>query len=670
MAAQTKVDQTERFVSLLVTLLQAPRRGLTKAQLRHAIDGYRDLDDKNFESKFERDKAHLRELGIEITADAGAANDSFYESGALYRVDPGQTQIPEIAFTSQETMALTLAARLWADPGFGGAAGRALARLTSADALAVDASPFAARLTVGESVLTPLTHAALRGEPVAFAYRKVTGEESVRRVAPWGLGSRFGLWYLIAFDLERRQERMFRLSRIVSAIDATDAVGTPPRPAGFSARDYLARLSPREATTTARVRLAAGRGQDLRAAAVRIGSSPREGFDEVEFDYHDAEATSERLASLGADVEVTGPAELRDAVVRRLTGALAAQTGAVPEYSLKKTVGAGRSSGVAMAARALSIVAFVQHRGTAGRAEIREHFGISEHTLTTDLQRISLLGPDDISLGTRIDLDFEADPVQISTPPELEAPLVLSLTEAFVMVIGLRMLSQVPGTSTEAAVSALAKLEEATEHLPVLDAIALQSRADDDPELSGAIKRAVAEHRALAIDYYSPTRDEVTARTVEPVRFLESGPTAYVQAYCRERRGMRLFRLDRIVGHAQSEETFTPGERHAAEARDLSRNLYAPQDDDGAVVLAFASRLDGLLRDYSPSRVAAGRGAEKDLRMGEVRVAGSTHVHRLVAAHGGDVFVTEPQELARETGAWLRRALKAYSIDTESGNAT
>lgn len=671
MTAQTKVDQTERFVSLFVTLLQAPRRGLTKAQLRHAIDGYRGLDDKNFDSKFERDKAHLRELGIEITTEenTSASADSFYESGVLYQLDPTRSQIPAITFTSQEAMALALASSLWSDPSFGGAAGRALARLTSAGSFDVGSSRFATRLTVGEAVLTPLTQAALRGEPVCFSYRNVAGEESLRRVAPWGLGSRFGLWYLIAFDLARRDVRMFRLSRIVSAIEPTEAVGVQPRPEGFSARDYLSRLSPDEATTTAHVRLARGRGQDLRAIASRVEPSAMPGFDDVDFDYHDAEATSGRLAGLGADAQVTGPPELRDAVVRRLKGALAAQSAPRPDYTLKKTVASGRSSGVAMAARTLSIVAFVQHRGSASRAEIREHFGISESTLTNDLQRISMLGPDDISLGTRIDLDFEADPVQISTPPELDAPLVLSLTEAFVMVVGLRMLAQVEGSATEAAVAALAKLEAATTHLPVLDAIDLQARADDDSELSGAIKRAVAEQRTLTIDYYSPTRDEITSRTVEPVRFLESGPTAYVQAYCRERQGMRLFRLDRIFGHASAAETFEIDERHTVDAQDLTRHLYSPQDDDGSVVLAFASRLDGLMRDYAPARAAAGRGGHKDLRMGEVRIAGSTHVNRLVAEHGGDVFVVEPESLAADTEAWLGRALSLYSIDTESGNA-
>ncbi|RZU61403.1 helix-turn-helix transcriptional regulator [Zhihengliuella halotolerans] len=671
MTAQTKVDQTERFVSLFVTLLQAPRRGLTKAQLRHAIDGYRGLNDKNFDSKFERDKAHLRELGIEITTEenAGASSDSFFESGVLYRLDPTRSQIPAIQFTSQEAMALALASSIWSDPNFGGAAGRALARLTSTGSFDVDSSRFTARLTVGEAVLTPLTQAALRGEPVSFAYRNVTGEESLRRVAPWGLGSRFGLWYLIAFDLERREVRMFRLSRIVSAIEATAAVGVPPRPEGFSAREYLSRLSADEATTTARVRLAHGRGQDLRATATRVGASEIPGFDDAEFAFHDAEATAGRLAGLGPDAEVIGPPELRDAVVRRLHGALAAQSAPLPDYALKKTVATGRSSGVAMAARALSIVAFVQHRGSASRAEIREHFGISESTLTTDLQRISMLGPDDISLGTRIDLDFEADPVQISTPPELEAPLVLSLTEAFVMVVGLRMLAQVEGTVTKAAVAALTKLEEATKHLPVLDAIDLQSRAEDDLELSGAIKRAVAEQRTLTIDYFSPARDEITGRTIEPIRFLESGPAAYVQAYCRERQGIRLFRLDRIFGHALTEETFELGDRHSVDTHDLTRNLYTPQDDDGAVVLAFAARLDGLLRDYAPTRVAAGHGEHQDFRMGEVRIAGSAHAHRLVAEHGGDVFVAGPQTLAAETAAWLRRALSIYSIDSESGNA-
>ncbi|GAB3655507.1 hypothetical protein GCM10027591_11040 [Zhihengliuella somnathii] len=350
--------------------------------------------------------------------------------------------------------------------------------------------------------------------------------------------------------------------------------------------------------------------------------------------------------------------------MRRLRGAVEAQSAPTPSYTLKKTIPAGRSPGTLMAARALSIVAYVQQHGTVSRAELCREFGITESLLTSDLKRISFLGPEDVSMGFRLDVDYEADPVQISVPPEFSAPLTLSLNEALVVVVGLRLLAASEDAQTPAASSALTKLKAATNHLPVLDAIDLRPRADDDSGLSRALREAVRDRTCLYIDYYHPGRDEVSGRVIEPVQVLESGHVAYVLAYCRDRQALRVFRHDRILGYEALDETFARSARHEPEF-DLAAGLYAPREDDDEVVLAFADHLEELFRDHSPRRVAMSQ-EEPRRFVGQVALAGRAHVRRLIAEHGGDVVVTEPRELVADTVQWLR---DAYAHATDKENA-
>jgi len=66
------------------------------------------------------------------------------------------------------------------------------------------------------------------------------------------------------------------------------------------------------------------------------------------------------------------------------------------------------------------------------------------------------------------------------------------------------------------------------------------------PELLAHIHRAMAEQRALRIRHYSVERDEVTPRTVDPYHLTYFNGGLYLIAYCRLRRAVRVFALERI----------------------------------------------------------------------------------------------------------------------------
>ncbi|GAA3694372.1 hypothetical protein GCM10022377_03740 [Zhihengliuella alba] len=696
--AEQNVDNSERLLSLLSTLLQT-RVGLTKQQVRAAVDGYAHLGDENFEASFERDKAHLRELGVPLDGPRDGDRPGQGTEAHRYRVDPAAYRLPEIEFSAEEVLALSLAARLWRDPDLGSAALRAFSRITGtapaargrlsagrsvgaedapapgfAPASTDDAaSPFGVQIAAEEVLFGPLATAAQERRVVAFRYRTVDGAEGARTVSVWGLGSRFGHWYLVGYDHDRGAERIFRLSRIVGDISECPA-GDPaaePRPAGFTAAAALEHLDPAAAMTTAVVRLAPGRGANLRRRAVDPGDRPSStrpagdtdpAWETVAFEYHDGEAASAEIAALGDAAEVLAPAELRTAVVRRLERTLAAQRRPAPRPTLKERRHAGRAPATAVAARALDLVAFVRQAGAPTVTEAVEHFGIPRRTLKKDIERLQLCGPGSWDYGSRVDIwiDDATDTIVLSQDDDLAHPIRLNFAEAFALGTGLQLLSTVPAGSAEAAGRALAKLRGATEHLDGLfDLVAPRSRAADDAALSGTLAAAVEARRVLRLRYVSPAREEITERLVEPTRLEESGDRAYLHAWCRRADGSRRFRLDRIVEAEPLDEVYIPGERHAVDGEH-----YTPREDDLLTVVGFAPRLAQLQQEFSPLRVGTAPGDERTFC--EVRVADPGTLRRLVAEHGGDLTVVAPEDLADAVTDWLEAALRAY---TDAGAA-
>ncbi|WP_432666417.1 YafY family protein [Wukongibacter baidiensis] len=64
-------------------------------------------------------------------------------------------------------------------------------------------------------------------------------------------------------------------------------------------------------------------------------------------------------------------------------------------------------------------------------------------------------------------------------------------------------------------------------------------------------------NRCIRISYFTPAALEVTTRIVEPHVLLFIQGAWYLKGYCRMRKAMRTFRLDRIKGIELIDETFT-----------------------------------------------------------------------------------------------------------------
>lgn len=309
--------------------------------------------------------------------------------------------------------------------------------------------------------------------------------------------------------------------------------------------------------------------------------------------------------------------------------------------------------------RLLSLVPYLLTRPGAKLSDVAKTFGVSEEQLSRDLELIYMCGLPGYFPGDLIEVDITASGrITVSNADTIARPLRLSRDEALPLIVGLRMLADLPGLQEREAVdSALAKLEDAAEEAAVASsAVAVEvDPPNRSPDTLAAVDRALRERRRLHLTYYVPARDEATERDVDPMRVSVVAGRSYLEGWCRSAEAVRLFRLDRITAvEVLDVPADVPPE---AQPRDLDAGLFQPGPDDIAVVLEVGPA--GLwVPEYYPCESVEelpGGGALIRLRTPDTR-----WVRRLALRLGSAGRVVSPPDLLDAVSADAAAALAAY----------
>jgi proteasome accessory factor B len=306
--------KSERLLNLLIALLVS-RTFLTKAEIRSVIEPYRDAGDEAFEKMFERDKEELRQLGIPIEI---GSHDAFFEDELGYRVRRDAYELPDITLAPDEAAMVGLAARVWQHAGLAEATADALLKLKAAGIDADDSALDIARPEIGatEPAFEDVWAATVERHAISFEYRTGTGAIQKRRVEPWGMSRARGRWYVVGHDLDRGEERVFRLSRIQGAVTRIPRGAAYDVPPDFDLRQAMASVDPRDPSATAALRVRPGRAVGLRRRVTGVDADAT--WEHAEVDYAREGQLVDELVSYGDAVVVDGPESLRDAVLARL----------------------------------------------------------------------------------------------------------------------------------------------------------------------------------------------------------------------------------------------------------------------------------------------------------------------------------------------------------------
>ncbi|MEU3193223.1 WYL domain-containing protein [Streptomyces sp. NPDC006992] len=308
--------------------------------------------------------------------------------------------------------------------------------------------------------------------------------------------------------------------------------------------------------------------------------------------------------------------------------------------------------------RMLSLVTYLRDRPGARVEEVARAFGISDDELISDLNVLPMCGTS-FRGGDLLEIDTDGERIWWRNSEALGSdtaqPLRLAADEATALLVAARAVATLPGlreSDREALQRATAKLETAAG-----ESAGASSRLSVTFESEGGVfadvDRAIAERRRLWIRYYSPARDELTEREVDPIRLFAVGHT-YVEAWCRLSEARRTFRLDRVAEIKLLDERSDPP---PIEPRDLSAGLVQPAATDPEVVVEVGPG-GRWVAEYYPHD-SAEELADGGLRI-TLRTPDPASLRRLALRLGADGRITAPEELARSAREAAREALAAY----------
>ncbi|RAN74242.1 hypothetical protein B5P43_29460 [Bacillus sp. SRB_336] len=682
----------ERLLNLVIALL-GTRRGRSRKFIRENVNGYAGPAataaeeaklQGSFERMFERDKDTLRQVGIPIRTTTSFGDDD--EEQTLYRIDPADYRVPAVRLDEPAMTMLAVAANMWSGAAFSEAAQSALRKVATRAGLGWydDDTTVQSRIRTLEPAFEPLWTALREGHPVTFDYRGAgAAETAARTVQPWGLGNKYGEWYLAGLDVDRGAPRYFRLSRIRSDV-AIDMEARFERPKEFSISQVLHSLGTGE-PATARIEVPVGGAHYLRSreGTAIAGAGKRPGTEVLSISYREPELMADDLAALGAHAVVREPEDLRRAVVARLRAAAnagrddgAPGNGAPGAGAPTPPAGLGpalprqdnkRTDSRERLLRLLSMAPFLVANPGIPATELAAEFNLAPAQLARDLETLSVTGLPGYLHGDLMDVFTEEGQVFIRDAETLSAPLRLTQEEACALLVGLDALTALSG-STEAdslrtAIDAVKRVAGGDAWLA--DAVALALVDGQELGTIAALQAMIHGRTAARITYLVRSRDQLTDRTIEPRRIFSIDSTWYVRAWCRTAGELRSFRVDHIRSLAPA-----GAQKHGAGAlAPLPPSAYTPGAGDTKVsLLAEATTARRLAPAYDGVLHQPGDG-RKDLLGLQVLVGEPSTMPPLMARLAGHARVLAPEALRSQVDEWLAAALAAYEPDHAVGES-
>jgi proteasome accessory factor C len=310
--------------------------------------------------------------------------------------------------------------------------------------------------------------------------------------------------------------------------------------------------------------------------------------------------------------------------------------------------------------RLLSLVPYLLHRPGAAIADVARTFGVSEEQLSRDLELVYMCGLPGYYPGDLIEVDITGGRITLSNADTIGSPLRLTRDEALPLIVGLRMLADLPGLlDREAVDAALAKLESAVGEAAAVSrslAVGVDPPAIDRGVVA-VVDQALREKRRLHLSYYVPARDEATERDVDPMRVSVVAGRSYLEGWCRLAEAVRLFRMDRITAARLLDLPAQPPPD--AQPRNLDAGLFQPGPDDVEVTLELGPA-GRWVPEYYPCESVTEM-PDGGLRA-RLRTSDTRWVRRLALRLGAAGRVVSPSDLAKAVTDDAAAALAAYEM--------
>ncbi len=311
----------------------------------------------------------------------------------------------------------------------------------------------------------------------------------------------------------------------------------------------------------------------------------------------------------------------------------------------------GRRTAEERLSRLLVMLPWLMEQGEVPLADVARRYGMSEGEVTRDLELAAMCGLPPF-VDEMIDVFIDDDTVHVGIPRLFTRPLRLTAPEGFALVAAGRAAMQLPGADPQGPLGrGLAKLAAALgDDAVVVDLPVSPSLGATIEDLRDAITTA----ERVRVEYWTPSRDEVSARTITPRRVFNDRGEWYVVADDGRSGERRTFRVDRIEALERT------GEHDAVEVAPEpvgERDWFA---DAGLrrVTLRLSPGARWVVERYPVDDVVERRGGVVDATF---PVASERWLERLLVRLGPEAEVRKPAEwrvLGRDAAA---RVLARYA---------
>jgi proteasome accessory factor C len=303
----------------------------------------------------------------------------------------------------------------------------------------------------------------------------------------------------------------------------------------------------------------------------------------------------------------------------------------------------------------LALTGFLIQNRQQRIADVARHFSVSEQEIHDAVVTISLSGvgqyrPDELFF---LDYDLLEDGiVDVSFAPTLESVPRLSTRQAAAIASGLSYLESVLDATDKAEIDKLLNLlsdgGKRTSELPFK---VHPSRIDVEVSLA---REAISENRLISCSYINSTNN-ISIREIEPISIESNDAVWYLRGYCRSKKEVRVFRLDRMRDISLSTDELI---RTKYVEADMSR-IYSERDSDTDVVFDVDPEGFGLLADYKPEYPTVGdRTIRVSIPIGDISTLG-----RVVAKYSGHVRVVSPLNARKVVFDYASSALGQKTSD-------
>jgi predicted DNA-binding transcriptional regulator YafY len=654
-------DKLIRQLSL-VAYLMAERRPLTARDVKSNVEGYSEMSDEAFARRFYSDRAELLGLGVPLQSqrDEFTGEELYTLRSENYFLDELELDDDELAalqtalyllegkFAYAEPLRLALQNLALGRPGFDEPATATAVRV---EVLDPDYSPeMPGRLGKLEGAIS-------KQRTIKFPYYSISrNRQSERTLNPYGLLSDNGSWYVIGQDLDRKDIRTFRVSRIRGDIRfATRRERDFRIPPNFDIDEYRGRPPWQigDLIGEARIELAGDTAWWVERAFGNAGE-----LDEGVFvtDYSSVEQLASWILRQDGRAIPLEPDGLRREAARALRAVRARHETGPPELAAPapppRQDGVGeRPAGPVVPERFAVLQALLAyllaacgegHDAVIPAHEIVERFHIPEDQLEEHLQLLNL-----VNFGGgcyTVYAALEGDEVHVDK--ELygdtfrHAPRLTPL-EARAIRLALEFVGPMIAADAHTPLDRVRKKLEETFGQFELTQTPRPNTGEPEADLVATLTTGIRERRLVEIEYQKEGEQSSSQRIVEPYSLERELPNWRVHTWDRTRDGERSFRLDRMRSARLTPETFEP--RPAFEPRGFrdartAKVLY----DKGVAARWAAERGATLLKDGS---------AVADMPVGSPEWLVSE-----ILSHRGEAVLLEPDEM-REVVANRAREL-------------